>query len=94
MNPGFRTYDAAGRETFNIFMSVIRQENRIYIGANTSGWIDLSAYLGGDCAVRFVPANYSLFGYVVAPYAYVNGNGLSYVNGGNAHYAIVTGVVR
>ncbi len=94
MNPGFRTYDAAGRETFNIFMPVIRQETRLYIGANSSGWIDMSAYLGGDAAVRFIPASYSFFSSAVAPYAYLNGAGLSYVNGDTAHYAIVTGVVR
>lgn len=94
MNPGFRTYDAQGRETFNIFMPVIRQESLQYLPANSSGVIDLSAYLGGSAAVRFMPAAYHSFQDVVAPYAYMDGKLLRWTTAGHAHYAIVTGVVR
>lgn len=94
MNPGFRTFDAAGRETFNIFMPVVRQESHLYIPAWSSGSINLTGLVDKDSAVRFIPANWGTYGFPVMPYAVRSGNYLNYQADKTACYAIITGVVR
>lgn len=95
MTIGFRTVDSQGRETFNINMPVVRQELLQYIPANSSGSIDMSGYIGGSCAVRFVPATYHTFtANLTMPYAVMSGNNLNWTSAGFACYAIITGVVR
>lgn len=93
MNPGFRTYDSQGRETFNIFMPVIKQQLFRYLPANSSGTIDLTGYLNGSSAVRFIPATFHSYGNPIMPFANMQGNVLHWRTS-SACYAIVTGVVR
>lgn len=94
MSFGIRTFDAQGRETFNMEMPVIRQETLQYLPANSSGTIDMSPYLGGTAAVRFIPTNYHTFQYVVQPYARMVGSTLYWYTAGSPFYAVITGVVR
>jgi len=94
MTVGVRTWDAAGRMTFDGEMSLARQEVVITIPAHSSGSIDLSPYLGGSAAVRFIPADSYTQSSGVAPYTTWNSSVLSWQADIGTFLLAVVGFVR
>ena len=94
MTVGVRTWDAKGRMTFDGEMPLIRQEVVITIPAHSSGSIDLSPYLGGSAAVRFIPADSYTQSSGVAPYTTWNSSVLSWQADIGTFLLAVVGFVR
>ena len=71
-----------------------RQEVVITIPAHSSGSIDLSPYLGGSAAVRFIPADSYTQSSGVAPYTTWNSSVLSWQADIGTFLLAVVGFVR